>query len=45
MTVASQSKTKARPGMRAKLSPEKGNELLGLLLLTAGALIGLALAS
>jgi DNA segregation ATPase FtsK/SpoIIIE, S-DNA-T family len=45
MTVASQSKAKPRPRVRAKLSPEKGNELLGLLLLTCGALVGLSLAS
>jgi DNA segregation ATPase FtsK/SpoIIIE, S-DNA-T family len=45
MTVASQTKGKGRARARAKLSPEKGNELLGLLLLTCGALLGLSLAS
>ncbi|HEX2162907.1 MAG TPA: DNA translocase FtsK 4TM domain-containing protein, partial [Thermoanaerobaculia bacterium] len=45
MTVASQSKGKGRAQPRAKLSPEKGNELLGVVLLAAGGLLGLALGS
>jgi DNA segregation ATPase FtsK/SpoIIIE, S-DNA-T family len=45
MTVASQSKSKPSPRAKAKLSPEKGQELVGLLLGTVGALLGLALGS
>lgn len=41
MTVASQSKPKGRARPRAKLSPEKGNELAGLVLLAAGTALGL----
>jgi len=48
MTVASESKRKsraARVSERARLSPEKGRELVGLVAGTAGLLLGLALAT
>jgi len=48
MTVASESKRKsraARVSARARLSPEKGRELVGLVAGTAGLLLGLALAT